>query len=415
MRWTRMRWNMARAALLVGALMSVAGASMADTQNTGAETGRAETEGAAAQKFSRLSETKGLTAFDLDGEALDFSTWVPERFLWSEAQDVPVEFAPAALFSTFEQVRIGYDPLERDRYEVRLYRATLYPDRVALAVSYARLLARVWSSTDFGMSAPDPMFGEVLGGTDASGAMMVNRISVWRRGEELLILRQRFEAERFENYAEDMAKMVGSLSFKTALDTPLVGDDAPVRALATRSGAPWMARFPAHWQEIDAPLDLGAKGVFSFWRDTADAKGNLAAMIASVPAPADLPNGPPGDASFNDLADTAAAMAHMALGQLAPDQPFTLAPVEASRIGDLAQTTAFNALYTFRVELGEAKALVKLDVMLAYGKDGQLLSFATVAPAGTDLYLEGTSMHASYVQKILLETLTAYFGAGQAQ
>ena len=409
MRWARMQWSAARLALLIGALMGAAGGSMADTQNSGAETG-----GVAEQKFSRLNETKGLTAFDLDGEALDFSTWVPERFLWSQARDVPAEFAPAALFSAFEQVRIGYDPLERDRYEVRLYRATLYPDRVALAVSYARLLARVWTATDFGMSAPDPMFGEVFGGTDASGVMMVNRISVWRRGGELLILRQRFEAERFKNYAEDMAKMVGSLTFKTVVDTPLVGDDAPVRALTTRSGAPWVARFPEHWEEIGAPMDLGAKGTFSFWRDTADAKGNLAAMIASVPAPADLPNGPPGNAPFNDLADTAAAMAHMALDQLAPDQPFTLAPVEASSIGELTQTTVFNALYTFHVELGEAKALVKLDVMLAYGKDGQLLSFVTVAPAGTDLYLEGTSMHASYVQKALLETLTAYFGATQA-
>lgn len=370
---------------------------------------------AAKEYFALIESSDERSSFDLPGEALDFSTVVPERFIWTESDAVPPEFIPAAVFSDMRQVRIGYDPVERDRYEVRLYHATVFPDRLALASGYAQLLARVWGPRDFGTRRHDHAFGEVLGGDDSTGVMKINRISVLRRGTELLVIRQTFDADRFEDFAEDIARLVGSLTFDAQAQTSLVPGDAH-RTVLPLGRADFTTAFPAHWEKLSGPFDEGARGVYEFWHDAGDPGGNLAAMIASIPAQGGGDGGGvPAGATFQDMVQGAGSLASLALENLLPGKEHSLSAVEASGFADLEPVTSFNAVYTFKAGIDGVDAQAKVNVLLTFDTDGHLLGVVMMSPPGRDLYLAGTDMHADYVLAMQLEKLREAYGVARAR
>ncbi|PJI84358.1 hypothetical protein BC777_3900 [Yoonia maricola] len=369
--------------------------------------GQAQPQG---EKFELIAVEPTVT-FDLSGETMDFSTAAPERFIWNDSNDVPRDFIEFGLFDAFEEIRIGYDPLERDRYEVRLYRARVAPERLAVAAEYATLFARSWGKTNFGVTAHNPRFGEVLGGDDTSGVMKINRISVFRRGEELLVLRQRFDAERFETYSEDIARMVGSIRFETGTDPRPFDTALQATTLPAAETLEFTSQFPPHWNRVLGPIDQGSQGVFDFWVDGADRLGNVAAMLASIPAPQGWTSAPEETPSYDDVANSAAGLARLALENLAPDTPFQLHPVEATNFAFLRPLTHFNALYTFRAEQAEGEPMLKVNVLHTIGLDGRVLATVMLSAAPSEPYLLGTSMHANYVQAMQIEALHSYYSA----
>lgn len=361
------------------------------------------------EKFGLTREDQADTLFEMPGTGLAFTTAAPDRFIWNDSAETPPEFIPAALFSEFEQVSIGYDPVDRDRYEVRIYRATIFPDRVALAADYAALFARLWGRRDFGLAAHSPVFGEVLGGDDSSGVMKINRITVIRQQDELLILRQTFDASRFETYAADIARLVGSVRFRSPRQTELAGDAAVVTQLSASPA--FETRLPGHWSRIVGPEDYGNRGVYELWKDDSDPLGNLGLLLAAVPAPADRRGSPAAGSDLASQGNTAAAFANLLLENLLPGRPFHLEAIEVSRFADLTAVTAFNGHYAFKAEIGEDRVPAKVAVILTFGHDGQTIVAATISPAPQDLYLAGTDMHATYIQALQIEAMTAHFTA----
>lgn len=176
-----------------------------------------------AIKFALAQSDQNKVKFSFAGSSLNLSSSSPKDFIWNKT-NTPVKILDKAqVFSELTEEYIGYDPLNRDRLEIRLYTAKIIPERVALGVGYGRLLASKWGALNFGEVTYDHDFGEVLGGDNSSGVMFVNRISVMRRGEQVLIIRSKFDADYFDQYKDAIATFVGSIELSnTSSKDPLL-------------------------------------------------------------------------------------------------------------------------------------------------------------------------------------------------
>lgn len=75
------------------------------------------------------------------------------------------------------------------------------PERVAVAPDCARL----WGPVNYGAYGDECIFGEVMTGEDDSGYARYTRISVWRRGADVLIVRAETTHEDFDAQAPELA------------------------------------------------------------------------------------------------------------------------------------------------------------------------------------------------------------------
>lgn len=362
------------------------------------------------EKFSLIRSDAEVTEFEYAESDLDFVTVSPENFIWNPSATVPPELIPAAMFSSLEERTIGYDPLNRDRFEIRIYTGRIFPDRVAVATDYGRLFGRIWTKQSFGVMSRNRDFGEVLGGDDSSGIMIVNRISVIRRGDEVLVIRSKFHAEHFETYAKAMAEFIGSIQFTTPMTSDPVVENFALLEQGVAPGLPVIAYgLPGNWTHIDVSAPNALGGDFQLWIDSADPNRNGGALFATVPAQLPVPDGETVQPDPQDMANLAGSFANVALQNLLPDQPFRLEPLSMNDFEGLKPLTAFNALYIFKALIGENPA--KISVMIAMGPDGSITSSTTLSPAPADLYLMGTGMHVNFVQGQALDTMRAYWTA----
>jgi hypothetical protein len=362
------------------------------------------------EKFSLIRSDADVTEFEYADSDLDFVSVSPTNFIWNPSVTVPPELISAAMFSGFQERTIGYDPLNRDRFEIRLYTGRIFPDRVAVATDYGRLFGRVWTKKNFGVMAHNRDFGEVLGGDDSSGIMIVNRITVMRRGDELLVIRSKFHAEHFETYAKAMAEFIGSLQFTTPQASDSIVDTF---AFVQQSVAPDLPMItygvPGNWTRLDTPAPNAMGGDLQVWIDSADPNRNGGALFATVPPQSAVPDGETITPVPQDMANLAGSFANVALENLLPGQAFRLEPLSMNDFEGFKPVTAFNALYVFKVTIGENQA--KISVLIAMGPDGSLTSSTTLSPAPLDLYLTGTGMHVNFVQGQALDTMRAYWTA----
>ncbi|HRK42235.1 MAG TPA: hypothetical protein PLH11_04255 [Gemmobacter sp.] len=338
--------------------------------------------------------------------ALSAHTFSPPDFLWDDVSDVPLTFAEAGVFSRFTQAYVGYDPANRDRYEVSVYVAELEPDRVAPAAGIAVLLASQWGALNFGIRAHDLDFGEVLGGDKSSGEMIVNRISVWRRGLQVLILRQKFEAAHFETYGGMIAQVTGSLRFDSIESSdPVLA--AVHRGQITAEQTVFDFRMPANW----ARLVEGATGTpmaAEVWYDAADPNGNGASMVMVAPPVAPLALGQRPDAvPDQQMFDLAGTVAYTLIENLLPEAAVELKPRDMTSFAALDDITAFNRSLVFDGQLnGEAPVVIGVTIVMP--ADGSMLISASLSPGALDLYLLGTQRHVDLVDALLLEDMEAY-------
>ncbi len=363
-------------------------------------------------KFAMIRVEPADTEFAFAGSDLDFASVAPAGFIWNDSDAVPTDFVDFAVFSAFRERYIGYEPLNRDRFEIRVYTARIFPERVALASDYARLLASVWGAMDFGVMAHDPQFGEVLGGDDASGIMIVNRIAVFRRGDELLILRLKFHADHFDAYAPDIARFVGSIAFAKAENPDPIASTVQAVALDAGPGQPAFGYgVPANWQALDIAQPSPEKGRYALWIDAGDPNRNSGLMQAVIAPPVPMPK----DASPDPqaMANTAAALAEAAIQTLLPGQTFTLDPSEKTEFGELEKVSAFNSLFVFNSEIGPEKKPARVAVLISMGRNGAILGSVMMGPQPSDPYLMGTMMHGNYVVKLAMNAQQAYWAAQQ--
>ena len=338
--------------------------------------------------------------------ALSATTLSPPEFLWDEVASVPMGFAEAGVFRSLTQSHVGYDPANRDRYEVSVYLAELEPDRVAPAAGIAVLLASQWGPLNFGIRAHDLGFGEVLGGNDASGEMIVNRISVWRRGLQVLIVRQKFEAAHFDSYGETIAQMAGSLRF----EAPAAAD--PVLAAVhhgqvTAEGVRLAFRMPENWARLTAGA-TGTPMAAEIWHDAADPNGNAAAMVMAAPAPGPLaPGQRPAAVPDQQMFDLAGTVAHVLIENLLPEAKLELTPRDMNSFASLDEITAFNRHLVFDGRLNGDTPVV-IGVTIVMPADGTTLIGASLSPGALDQYLLGTQRHVDLVNALLLGDMETY-------
>ncbi|MGH1330275.1 MAG: hypothetical protein ACRBBK_05290 [Paracoccaceae bacterium] len=365
-------------------------------------------------KFSLVYSDAERRDFELEESALDFTTVVPEKFIWNTSSTIPPEFIPAALFSAFQERYIGYDPLNRDRFEVRIYTGRIFQDRVALAADYGGLFAISWGKLNFGIEAHDRDFGEILGGDNSSGIMIVNRISVFRRGDEILVIRSKFHAEHFKSYAADIAKFIGSIQFTEGpivdpIESAFVETTQPVSPAAPAI----TYQLPGNWARLDVPQPEPKKGNYQLWFDKADPNGNGGILLTTIPPLEVVPEGAEIKPDPQEMIDFGAALANVALENMLPDKEFRLEGHNQISFDTLDPITAFNRLYTFRALVGEEKWRIDLIVLLTWGKDGSVIATTAFEPSAIDLYLRGTAMHVKFAQRQTLSAMEEYWAARQ--
>jgi len=341
--------------------------------------------------------------------ALRASTFNPPGFVWDSTTSEPQTFAGAGVFTSFIRTHLGYDPSNRDRYEVTVYVADLEPDRVAPAAGIAVLLASQWGALNFGIHAPDSGFGEVLGGSDASGEMIVSRISVWRRGLQVLVLRQTFKASDFDTYRGVIAQVAGSLRF----DTPSVVDPALAavhKGRITAGSVLFDFRLPSNWSRL-ADGATGTPMAAEVWYDAADPNGNAGAMVMAAPPAAPVADGQRPDARPDQhMFDLAATVARVLVENVLPGAQTELQPREMNSFTSLDDITIFNRFLVFDARLN-SKTQVVIGVTIVMPADGSTLISATLSPAAENLYLLGTQRHVDLVNALLLEDMLAHASA----
>lgn len=334
------------------------------------------------------------------------STFSPPDFIWDDVDSVPPTFIEAGVFRSFTQRYVGYDPANRDRFEVSIYTVDLEPDRVAPAAGIASILASRWGPLNFGIKAHGINFGEVIGGDESSGEMILNRISVWRRGLKVLVIRQKLEAIQFDRYSEQISNIAGSLRFSSPdIPDPIVLEKSSGNLEFAKTTFEFS--LPPNWDRLKS--DTGGTPVATeIWHDAADPNGNAAVMIFATPAEVEPLRGErPNPVPDQQMFDFAGTVARTLIENLLPDARLELAPRDMNSFATLDDITAFNRYFVIDGRLdGETPVVIGVTVVMP--ADGTTLAAASLSPGAQDLYLFGTQRHVDLANALLLSSMEKY-------
>lgn len=337
--------------------------------------------------------TPETLAFD-GVEALDARLTLPEGWLLTPDDSADDAFAPAEIFASMTRRFLCYDPQNRDRCEIEIYAARILPEWVGLASSYAQILARLWGPKKHGTLPHNPDFGEVLTGGDWRGVAALTRISVWRRGEWLLISRARYRSENGDQYQPLLAGIVGSLRFRMAdfvdpITAALIADP-----LDMEDGRIVTMR-PEWWRDPGFATPPVEQGQFKFWVDEADPQRNSGAMIAAqrVPALPDTMSAPPEDR----MAAQAAESLHFLLINLLPGQTVTQTNTAAFTLGR-TEHAVFDRTYVYKLDFAESGLVGIAQVTLTLTRDGRLVVSVIVTRAPLALDEVAPHLHATWFE-----------------
>lgn len=362
------------------------------------------------------TERMGLIAAPAEGPSrafafpdvpqLAFSTFYPADFVWEDTDETLSDFAEDQVFRSLSKRYRGYAPATRDQHAVSIYIADLHPERIAPAASTAVQLAARWGRQNFGVVAHDLGFGEVLGGDNSSGEMIVNRISVWRRGHQALILRQVFTADGFADHAETIATLAGSVEFRgdMAVDPVM---EAALDASLSAQDIDFAFPVPGNWTQL-AGGPTGTPLVAEIWYDAADPNGNGAMLVALAPPEQPVAAGQrPGTVPEQQMADLAGTIATVFMENALPETAFELSPRDMTSFAALDDITAFNRMYFIDVAVeGEAAGVISVEIVMP--ADGSTLVNASLSPLALDAYLLGTQHHVSFATGLVHEAIVAH-------
>ena len=367
------------------------------------------------EKFALISGLDTDVTFAFSDFALDMATKSPDKFIWNDSNQYPAGFPEFGMFTDLRERYIGYDPLNRDRFAIAIYTGKLEPQRIALAADYARMFATKWGDTNFGIMPHSPVFGEMLAGDNSSGIMIVTRISVFRRGDEVLVIRSRFQADHFKTYARAMAEFIGNVTFAEAMDVDPVDAALQITERPLQGdGSVFSYALPPHWEQIKTQTPPSGSGTIDLWVDASDPNRNLATMVSVIAPPAPLPEAQKAP-DAQAMANLSYDLAGSALSTLLPDTSFTLDPLDKTTFGDLDAVALFNASFVYTAKVGEAETPAQISVLMSMGPNGVLLANTLITPRPTEPYLTGTFMVGNYIQSHQLAAQVAYWTAKAAQ
>ena len=339
-----------------------------------------------------------------DAAMLDCDFLLPEGWIVTPGDTPDAAFDAAAIFSAMERRFLCYDPQNRDRCEVEVYAAKILPEWVGLAGHYAQILARVWGPDKYATAAPDPLFGEALTGGDWFGQASQTRISVWRRGEWLLILRGRYRMENAATYRPALAGIVGSVGFANAGYADPIAAALIADPMALEDGRIVTMR-PDWWRNPGFAEPPADKGSFQFWVDEADPDRNSGAMLTAQrvePLPDDMP-GPPEGVMAQQADDTLA----FTLENLVPTQQVKRSQTAAFTL-KRTDHAAFDRSYVYRLDFEGSGALGIAQVTQVLTRDGRLIVSVvfTLAPRALDEV--APHLHTTWFENQINTAVTAF-------
>lgn len=361
-----------------------------------------------AVKFALIQSDQSEVKFSFAENTLAFTSSSPKEFLWNKA-DTPVTILDDAhVFNDFTEEYIGYDPLNRDRLEIRLYTAKVIPERVALGVGYGKLLASKWGALNFGEFTHDHDFGEVLGGDNSSGVMHVNRISVMRRGEHILIIRSKFDADYFDRYKDAIATFVGSIEFaKVVQKDPIVASLETAYLFEKDPEYKFKYYMPGNWEKV-VPTDGRHTNMhFDFWNDLGDNLGNSGAHVFIIKPRGKVPKdlGSPPDPKRAE--NIAGYYAKTFIDNFAPDSKYHFTAVERTSLERFKPFTFYNEFFKFSVDLelkdNQGTLPIIVSVMVTLGNDGTVNASVVLTTEYSNDYRFGTKNHAEFTHQLLMD------------
>jgi hypothetical protein len=346
-------------------------------------------------RFPLRAGEPAAQVFDTGQATLDFTAPALPGLVWTPA-DVLVG-GPPDLFTDRREVLVGVDPQDRERLEVRILTGVIEPRRVLLAADYARVLAPRWGTANFGTFAHGPAFGEVLVGDDRSGAMQVTRLSVFRRGDRVLVIAVRFPgAGTGIEGPPGLAAFLGSLTFADPAVPDLLDGLPQVASIPAPDGRAALAvRLPVGWGPLDLPPPPGAD--LRVLVDANDPRDDIAVLAGLIPRDAALPM-----MTDQALTGAAQAIAESMVRTLLPDGPFQIVPGELTRLDAFADPGLVHGLYTFRVDRPGA-ATTAVTVLLSAGAGGPAAIAGVMtpfpdSPIGNAAFLHGNALMMAQVQ-----------------
>ncbi|MCF1505970.1 hypothetical protein L0F51_19605 [Afifella sp. H1R] len=346
-------------------------------------------------------------AFPIEGfDHLDFRTAKLDGFIWNEREEAVSQFDPAGLFTKFKEVDLGYDPANRDLGEIHVYAAKIVPEKVGLAADYGRFLAAEWGPLNFGVQPHTATFGEVMTGRKSEDGQDFTRISVFRRGDELLIIRADGPEAGWGTFGAQVAAFVGSLMFdedmaEDPVQASFKENNMDVPAVAGRPGA-IMVNLPPAWRVLPITSDDANKGVYRFYVDGADEAQNSGAMLFS------LKPGRSREVDEESAPELAQVLVGMFLDNVLPDQPREMELMSAGRFSEFDGLVDFNGYYSFKVDFPKLGMPAGTSVFLTV-KGGQVAGYAAIAAYPTDMVHRGAALHPTLVEEQLRKGVKSYW------
>ncbi|MDO5605868.1 MAG: hypothetical protein Q4G25_11985 [Paracoccus sp. (in: a-proteobacteria)] len=335
-----------------------------------------------------------------DWPALAFRTALPEGLEWFESPESVGDFDDTGMFSDFRRLWLGYAPADRDRLQISVYCARILPQRVAIAADYGRLLARVWGPKNYGVQGDEVDFGEVMTGEEHTGFDRRTRLSIWRRGTDLLILRSDTTLEDFDTQAPRIAAMVGSLEFLSQTADPVM-QDLVAHQIRLPSGEVFDYALPSHWQSFGEENPGAVPVSAAIWLDRADEGGNSALGVFGIAVPE---GGRPQQAPLREIAT---AMSGLMMENLAPDAAFTRQPMAENRLKGFAPD-AVQTLFLDRLDWASGRRMGASGFFMAGPRD--VIGYSSISAYPGSGQAAALMMHSNFVDRLVLDAMRRQFG-----
>lgn len=323
---------------------------------------------------------------------LNFHSVKIDSFMWFKEQRALSEWDKYETFDNVTLQSIGYDPANRDHFEIQIITAEIKPEKVARGVDYARLFAKEWAPSVSAMKEYGRDAGDVFALGPDNGFNRRERVAVWRDDKSLLIVRAGYAQEEAARIEPQIAQFFGALKLDNEL-TDSIDGSMHWQELPSSGGTVYSARLPDGWKKLTQNSDPNPSYTGAMFTNSNDPDGNAAVSLFIFPTPkSDLS---PTDEQLRQLA---AKVVEIELQNLMPDvgykldQDVTFVPDE--KVGDVDR--GFIDIVTLQGSGQKIRAKTVLNV-----KKGIVAAVASVTAfpaAPTDV---ATMIHTDFVTRVI--------------
>ncbi|MCA2373082.1 hypothetical protein ATU3B_15760 [Agrobacterium genomosp. 3 str. CIP 111-78] len=264
---------------------------------------------------------------------LNFHSVKIDKFMWFKEKRALSEWDKYETFDNVTLQTIGYDPANRDHFEIQIITAEIKPEKVARGVDYARLFAKEWAPSVSAMKEYGRDAGDVFALGPDNGFNRRERVAVWRKDKSLLIVRAGYAEEEAARVEPRIAQFFGALKLDNET-TDSIDGAMHLEELPSSGGAAYSARLPDGWKKLTQNSDPNPSYTGAIFTNSNDPDGNAAVSLFVFPTPkSDL------SPTDDQLRQLAAKVVEIELQNLMPDVGFKLDQdvsfVPGEKVGDV--------------------------------------------------------------------------------